>query len=443
MKNNNWLHLDFKGVVPSVEKLLERIDFFADCGFSGVILELDCRYAWKTWPGTATPLFSKNDIGKIITKFRSAGLHVIPLVQVQGHLEWILGKKPYSGLREAGHVNELCPNHPDSAELIKSWIDEAAELFPVAGFIHLGADETWNLGSCPRCKKEIAKDPEKGKIGIYTRHVSSMCRHALSKNLRPIIWADMFWREKRMDLASLLPKGTILVDWQYTGNAPFATTEQLMKSKHEVWGASAVRCSWYEHFHQAMQIPAQRIDNIVNWNRWARKNKSAVIHTTWGRPGNMWNLYPPWHEMLPVFIAAGNPARWEKHPWRKFVEKLSDVMLRCWPHEIPELIKSLDGLECRDAFEHETVRWWNLGLRYNLMEKEHHLRLTGDKCAAVTKRYVGRDMAMYGNYFVKPAAKEKKELAIWKRDLIKFWKDNELSDMDEYLKERLSIFQES
>jgi len=436
----NWLHLDFKGVIPSKRKLLKWIEFFADCGFSGIIFELDCRYAWKTWEKAATPLFFEKDIAEILDKCREFGLKTAPLIQIHGHLEWILKNEPYARLKEADHVNELCPNHPDTGALIKLWIDEAASLFPDAEIIHLGADETWNLGTCPKCLMEISKDPAKGKMGVYIKHAAAMCRHAVAKGLRPVIWADMFWREKCCELASLLPKETILSDWQYTGKAPFKSTAELKKSGLDVWGASSARCAWYEHFHQAEQIPAQRLENVLSWNRWSAKNQSSVIHTTWGRPGNMWNLYPPWHGQLPVFIAAGNDEKWKNHHWRKFFDKLSGAMLRCWPHELEKIIADIKKLECRNEMERESLRWRELGLRYNLMEKERHLRITGDKCAAVTMKYTGRDEAMYNRYFVAAAEKEPDALKQWKIEVSKFWADNELSDLSEFLEERESVF---
>jgi hypothetical protein len=187
-------------------------------------------------------------------------------------------------------------------------------------------------------------------------------------------------------------------------------------------------------------VQGQRIENVLSWNEWAEKNKSSVIHTTWGRPGNMWNLYPPWQGYLPVFIAAGNGSNWKKHHWREFFEELSPMMVRCWPHELEKAIKDIKNLECRNDFERESLRWLELGLRYNLLEKEHHLRVTGDKCAAVTNRYVGRDETMYNQYFLDPVKKEVKDLKQWKIEVSKFWKDNELSDLKEFLEEHESVF---
>ena len=36
-RKNNWLHLDLKGAIPSVGKLLEQLEFWKDCGYDGIV----------------------------------------------------------------------------------------------------------------------------------------------------------------------------------------------------------------------------------------------------------------------------------------------------------------------------------------------------------------------------------------------------------------------
>ena len=47
----NYLHLDFKGIAPLLHKWKEYLELFQKLGFDGLLLELDCKYAWKTWQG--------------------------------------------------------------------------------------------------------------------------------------------------------------------------------------------------------------------------------------------------------------------------------------------------------------------------------------------------------------------------------------------------------
>lgn len=437
MLNTNWLHLDLKGIVPSPRKICAWLDFFKSCGFNRIIFEYDCRVAWESWPGAGEPLLSRQDISLITTHAASLGLEVIPLIQIHGHLEWILKQERYAHLREAGFVNELCPQHPDSQPLIKAWIDEVLSLHPQARFIHLGADETWHLASCDLCQALAEADARRGKMGVYIDHVGAICRHVLGRGIQPMLWADMFCPEDRTPLAADLPAGTILANWQYAGEGPFPTTHRLQQSGLEVYGASAIQCSWYEHWWTAMNNPEDRLKNVLAWNQTGLN----VIHTTWGRPGNLWNLYPCWAASVPVFIAAANPERWLQHPWRPFFDKLGPLLRRSWPHELKEAIPEAAALPAANPFEEAGRQWLTLGLRYQLMLKNHLGISLGQRCMNVTQNYVGRDPAAYHKYYIAPAENLQFELKAWQDELTLFFQQHELSDASEFIAEKSAIFQ--
>jgi len=435
----NFLHLDFKGVVPAAEELPEYLKYFKDCGFEGVIFEFDCRYQWQTWPDAAMPLLSVTAIRKLIECCRELGLEAIPLIQIQGHLQWILKHEHFAYLRENKFFSELCPSLPESKSLIRQWIDEALELFPEAGFIHLGADETLNFASCPKCI-DYASRSKHEKFGVYIDHVADCCRYALSRGVRPVIWADMFWREKSSHLAAELPSETILADWQYTGSAPFDTTRELQKTGREIWGASAIACAWYESRHSAQREPGPRLENILSWNKWARENDATIIHTTWGRPSNLWNLYPPWIGQLPLFIAAGNPERWREHSWRIFFDELNDIMFRDWPHELEKAIEDVAALPAANKWEQECLNWWSLSLRYQLLFKEYLFFSIDHRCMLETQRFVGSDPVVYRRNFEDPGISIPQKLESWVKDLKEFWQRNQLSDLAEFSAEKKAIF---
>ena len=63
----NYLHLDFKGIAPLVHKWQEYLELFQKLGFEGLLLELDCKYAWKTWQGATVDHYSENDIKSMIS----------------------------------------------------------------------------------------------------------------------------------------------------------------------------------------------------------------------------------------------------------------------------------------------------------------------------------------------------------------------------------------
>ena len=108
----NYLHLDFKGVTPLAPKMGAYLEHFKKLGFDGLILELDCKYAWKTWQGATLDHYFETDVRRIIKYARELGFEVSLLIQSLGHLEWALQHDRYADLREDGFINELCPSNP-------------------------------------------------------------------------------------------------------------------------------------------------------------------------------------------------------------------------------------------------------------------------------------------------------------------------------------------
>ena len=107
-RKNNWLHLDLKGAIPSVGKLLEQLEFWKDCGYDGIVWEYDDRIPWQSWPGTWRGGYTIQEQRRLMDA-RKLELETVPLIQIQGHLEWLLKHERYSGWRENGVSSELCP----------------------------------------------------------------------------------------------------------------------------------------------------------------------------------------------------------------------------------------------------------------------------------------------------------------------------------------------
>jgi hypothetical protein len=227
-------------------------------------------------------------------------------------------------------------------------------------------------------------------MNIYVNHVSRMCRYTLERGLRPLIWADMFWREERIDIAALLPVGTILVDWQYNRQPPYDSTAELLKSGREVMGASGIMIGWWEHCLQIMSDPQSRIANVSAWNRYAQDNDLGVIHTTWTRAASLWNIYGTWFGAFPAFIAGGNPKSWEIHPWYNFMQKLSRVMERNQVDELDKIAVEILLIPASSAMETQARRWMNLAVRYQVLQQELQIHRSTRRTLEQVSRFVGR-----------------------------------------------------
>jgi hypothetical protein len=398
----NWLHLDFKGIVPEPGRFLNSwLPFIKALGYNGLVLEYDCRVPWKTWPAAGHPLYTPEDVRRINAAGQACGLEIIPLIQTQGHLEWVLQNAEYQHLRENGSLRELCPLHPESLPYILSWIDEAAEMHPGAKHIHLGSDETWDLATCPQCSK---RQDRRGKMGLYLDHVAAACRHAIGLGLVPIIWGDMFWRENAPELISELPPEVILCDWDYYGVEKVGHELILKNKSHRIIGASALRCITPDYSYTCQTSPEQRAANVKTW----LKTGHDLVHTVWSRPGNHRPLYPPWFAVGNLFALAGGA---------------SEFSAEAEASGIPE--------QCR--------RWRSLANRFQALSDEYD-RLSKSKLTyAATASLTGITAIARSDEFEECLQKNRLEVEDWCEQVRAFFRENAISDAEEFIAQRTAF----
>jgi len=130
------------------------------------------------------------------------------------------------------------------------------------------------------------------------------------------------------------------------------------------------------------------------------------------------------HKKLPLFIAAGNPRRWESHAWRPFFTKLGKIIARNWPHELKKAADEAASLPVHNDYKKKCRQWWTLALRYSLIYKEYLLFNIYRRTMNETEKYVGRDPEIWKRHFVDPIKKLTDEIAIWTTDLKLFWNRN-------------------
>jgi hypothetical protein len=346
-----------------------------------------------------------------------------------------LRHEEYAALRENGRINELCPLHSGSLDKILEWVGENLELFSDSKYFHLGADETWSLGSCPKCREAALKNPELGSLGAFSEHLKKVCEYVISHKRRPLVWADMFAKKAGGKKAlALLPDELIPVIWRYYGDK---VPRWDNKNGREQWGASAIQCSWNNYAFELLNNPFNRIENVLAWNR----SGNRVIHTVWGRPDNLRCLYPPWAGSVGVFIAAGNPSAWSVHPWRLFFEKLNIAFRRGFPAEAVELAQVAAELPAIDEAELAGREYLSLALRHWAMSQRLRQRLFGSCSLDAAQAYIGeRDRNAHHCKFEMLAAELEHDLKYWVSELDDFWTKNCLSDKEEFIAEKIACF---
>jgi hexosaminidase len=202
-------------------------------------------------------------------------IDVIPEQEAFGHLHHILKYELYSPLGETPHGHVLAPGQPGSLPLIQQMFAEINALFP-SGFIHLGADETFELG-----RGQTADRVRTEGIGaVYLDFLKQ-----IEAALRPTGKRFLFWGDVAMnspDLVKTLPKTLIPVAWNYNADSSFARfISPFRDAGMETWVAPGV-----SNWNRVYPDNAIALPNIQGFIRdGQRLGADGVINTSWDDDG--------------------------------------------------------------------------------------------------------------------------------------------------------------
>jgi hypothetical protein len=249
------VHLDLRSncLMPTFDYLIETIKELARYKINAVVLEWEDKFPYRRHPEIASPLaLTPEQAQELLAVAARHHVQVIPLVQTLGHVEYVLKHPRYAGLRErAGDISQFCPCEPGSLHLVRELLDEVLAAHPDARFVHLGGDEPWLLGSCPRC---AAKAQDHGLLAVYLDHLAAVCRHVIAAGKLPIIWGDVVlgqhvdvpgggWSQDETRALESLPREVRMMYWDYHGLRPsdFTRFDDYRRRGFTVWVAPTTR----------------------------------------------------------------------------------------------------------------------------------------------------------------------------------------------------------
>jgi len=207
------VHLDLKGAMAPASYWREVIATLGHYKINAVLIEYEDKFPYATHPEIVGPgALSRDEIEELLETAADHFVEVIPLLQTIGHVEYILRRPEYAALRESGSLTQLCPQEPAAQGLVLELLDELLEAHPQARWVHLGADEAWLLGDCPRCRVVAERD---GKLALYLEAIRPAIERVLEAGRKPIIWDDMIQRNLQGASLDLLPEGVVLCNWAY------------------------------------------------------------------------------------------------------------------------------------------------------------------------------------------------------------------------------------
>ena len=264
--------------MPALKAFAKRL---SQSGINTLIMEWEGTYPFEKHlliPNRYA--YTKAEIVGFVKYCNGLGIDVIPLQQSFGHVEYILRHEKYKELREdQKDYSQVCPlqTKQDSALFTDLYTELAST--HTSKYIHIGGDETYLLGHDERCRLKVEQE---GKSKLYIDYIRMLCNIVIKLGKTPVMWADIAL--KYPEAINLLPKGTVLVDWNYGWNMNnFGDHQKLVESGYEIWGAPALRShpdnyfltQWEKHFN-----------NISNFVPVARNlGYKGIVMTSWSTSG--------------------------------------------------------------------------------------------------------------------------------------------------------------
>ena len=178
-----------RNAAPKLDALKRLLKHLALMGINGFMLYAETNYEIPGEPfwGYNTGRYTLRELGELDRFAASLGTEMIPCIQTLAHLRRTLHWEAYRRVKDTETV--MMVDEKATYELIEKMIKAATRPFR-SQRIHIGMDEAWDLGLGSYLKKNgyakpyaLMKRPLKQVLAITSRH-----------NLKPMMWADMFFR---------------------------------------------------------------------------------------------------------------------------------------------------------------------------------------------------------------------------------------------------------
>jgi hypothetical protein len=274
-----------------LEWLIGELPRHADWGYQELYLHLEDSVEYASLPGVARPgAYRRREMDRLVKAASKAGIGVVPIVNLLGHTQYLIKVPELRDLNElrkpdgrAESAGQVCPVHPRTLEVAERLIQDVVP-WCTAGKLHVGLDESFQLGRHPLSRADIARHGLAGHLSRYVCRLEALVR---AHGLRLGMWADMLYFLPQA--IRRLPAGIIAYDWYYHafGRHPrvelfnFAESDlarPLQAQGIEYWG-----CPMNGAFrHEPIPVFGERMANIRSWwERCSRVKAGGMLVTSW------------------------------------------------------------------------------------------------------------------------------------------------------------------
>jgi hypothetical protein len=287
-----------RGPFPTLEFMKHQLRVFAAYKINVYSPYIEHTLLYPDQPLAAPPggALSPSEAAELVSVARQLHITVVPEQEAFGHLHHVLKYELYQGVAETPHGHVLAPGQAGSLPLIKDWFTQVAAEFP-SPFIHIGADETFDLG-VGRTRPQVQAQ---GYGPVYVDFLKQIHDELAPLNRRLIFWGDIGGTDPKA--VASLPKDMIAVPWNYWDTKGFdKMIEPFAKAGIETW-VSPGDANWKEVY----PIAETAFGNIQGFIRdGQRLGSTGALTTVWNDDGEgLFN--EDWYSLMFGAAAAWQP----------------------------------------------------------------------------------------------------------------------------------------
>ena len=277
---------------------VERLDFlqqqlprYAGWGYQELYLHLEDAVHYPSLPGIGRDdAYSFEQLGELVLNAAKAGIGVVPIINLLGHTQYLIKHPDFRDLNELRDENgrplekgQICPLHPRMMEVAETLLRDMAP-YCTTGKVHVGLDESFHLGKCPRCREEVTRIGLAAHFAGHVQRLNELCK---KHNLQLGLWADMLYFVP--EAIPLLPAGIIAYDWYYYPFRKLPRVELYNFAERDLAtplkkkGIQYYGCPMNGAFrYEPMPVFGERLANLRSWwRRCAEVKAEGFLVTSW------------------------------------------------------------------------------------------------------------------------------------------------------------------
>ncbi len=268
-----------QGAVPTLQNLERTVRLLAAYKQNLLMLYFENTFDYASLPLDAMPGggMTPAEARELVAFASDYHITIIPEQESIGHLHQVLHQEKYSDITEVPYGTVLTPTSTGSLKFVMQMLSELVQVFP-GPFIHIGADETFELGE-GRTKQLIE---QKGKGQVYLDFMKQIDAALSDSHRRVLFWGDI--AQNYPELLDQIPHNMIAVPWNYKNLPPDQfekMIEPFRKANLETWVAPGVD-NWNNLFpNYTVALPNIRVFTEVG----RRMGITGMMNTTWNDDG--------------------------------------------------------------------------------------------------------------------------------------------------------------